>query len=581
MLVLVPLWVLEDRSERPVVSDPMAVQFSHPTGYYEDGIRLKLDVAAPGATVRFTTDGSEPTAANGTDYDKPLYLPADPESVVVVRARAVASDGLLGPEATATYFLGSETALPALSLMVEPDDLWGGEEGIFFHAGDAGRAWERPTEIVYLDEMKQVGFAAPAGLRVHGHSSRWFAKKSLRLYFRPDYGMAELQYPLFPDGELTSFKRLVLDSGGQDMPAEAGNGTLLRKPLVTNLMEDSNIIAAETKPVVLYINGQLWGIYLLRERMDRIFFADHYGIGDLDILGYVSFEPEPLEGDWTHWDELMAYVETHDLSDPEHYEMVLSQIDLANFIDYHAFQILLGNLDFPQTSRDRIHPHVQGGKWFWFLWDSDWAFGLAKGSGGFPDPASWLLTDEEADSGRKQTNQQESLLFRKLMDNPDFRLAFVRRLEGLLNTTFLPESVIAELDSLVEEMGPDIDYELMRWQSPGNWPDSVEQMRQYIRRRPNVVKQHVVKELGLSGTANLTFDVARGDGSVMVNGMLVPDLPWSGVFFTGLPLEVTAVPADGYRFAGWEPAELPQTETITLLDQPPERISVRFERAGD
>jgi hypothetical protein len=146
-----------------------------------------------------------------------------------------------------------------------------------------------------------------------------------------------------------------------------------------------------------------------------------------------------------------------------------------------------------------------------------------------------------------------------------------------LNTAFLPEPVVAELDSLAEQVDPNIDLEILRWQSSGNWAESVEQMRNYVRQRPDIVRQNVIKELGLTGTVNLTFDPAKGRGTVMVNGMLVPELPWSGVFFTGVPIEVTALPADGYRFAGWEPVDLPQSSTLILTDDFPERIRPRFE----
>jgi hypothetical protein len=87
----------------------------------------------------------------------------------------------------------------------------------------------------------------------------------------------------------------------------------------------------------------------------------------------------------------------------------------------------------------------------------------------------------------------------------------------------------------------------------------------------------VIKELGLTGTVDLAFEPAKGRGVVIVNGMVVPELPWSGVFFTGVPIEVTALPADGYRFAGWEPADLPQTRTLILRDNFPERIRPLFE----
>ncbi len=577
-IALVPLWLLEGSSRRQEVDDPLAVQFSHPTGFYEDDIRLEMEVAEPEAMIQFTTDGSLPTPTNGSVYQEPLRLSADPESVVVVRARAIDENGILGPEANMTYFLGFETAMPVVSLMVEPDDLWDWERGIFIRPDEKGPEWERPAELVYLDDSKQIGFSAPAGIRIHGGASRWAEKKSIRLYFRPEYGLAELDYPLFPDSGQTRFKRLVLHAGGQDQPTETGNGTLLRNPLISALAQETDVIVAEGQPVLLFINGQPWGIYNLRERLDRIYFADRFGIGDLDILGPIAYAPEPLEGNWTHWDELMSFVEANDMADPENYTTVISQIDVENFIDYYALQYFIGNADWPQRSHDRFYPYVQGGKWHWFLWDGDFAFGLAFEGGELPDPITWLLTGEEGGSARLQAAWQDSLLFRKLMDNPDFKLAFIRRLEGLLNTAFLPEAVIAQLDALASQVEPDIEYETLRWQSSGNWSESVEQMRNFARQRPDLIRQNVVEELGLSGTVELDFEAPRGKGSVDVNGFSVPELPWSGLFFTGLPIEITALPESGYRFAGWEPAELPQTETITLSDSFPRQIRPLFER---
>jgi hypothetical protein len=390
--------------------------------------------------------------------------------------------------------------------------------------------------------------------------------------------MNELEYPLFPDGELTRFKRLILDAGGQDQPNNASNGTLLRKPLVAALAKETEVIVSETQYVLLYINGQPWGAYILRERMDPIYFADRFGVGDLDILGSLVYDPEPLAGDWAHWDELMAYVASNDLNDPDHYDYVTSQIAMDNFIDFHALLLLTGNLDWPQRSQDRFHPHIQGGKWHWFLWDSDITFGLTFGDGVLPDPTGWLLT-EDKESQRKRIAQEEDQLFRKLMEVPEFKLAFVRRMESLLNTTFQPEAIVAELDMLADEVSPNMDQEIQRWHSSGDWAANVEQMRQYAYQRPEIIRQYVIEELALTGTVHLEFGPAKG-GSVIVNGMLLPELPWSGVFFTGVPIEVKALPGDGYRFIGWEPTELPQTEAITLTNYFPERISPRFERVS-
>jgi hypothetical protein len=86
----------------------------------------------------------------------------------------------------------------------------------------------------------------------------------------------------------------------------------------------------------------------------------------------------------------------------------------------------------------------------------------------------------------------------------------------------------------------------------------------------------------LNGTAHLTFNPpASGSGTVAVNGMVLPDLPWQGVYFQGIPVQVTAAPAPGYRFAGWDPPDLPQTPAITLTLDAAQAVTPRFDALGD
>ena len=114
----------------------------------------------------------------------------------------------MGPEASASYFMGIRTPLPLASLIVEPSDLWDEETGLHVNPKKRGMDWERPVNVTYVDRDRSAGFQIAAGLRIHGQFSRAYAKKSFRLYFREEYGAARLDYPIFPNNALRSFKRL-------------------------------------------------------------------------------------------------------------------------------------------------------------------------------------------------------------------------------------------------------------------------------------------------------------------------------------------------------------------------------------
>jgi hypothetical protein len=482
---------------------------------------------------------------------------------------------------SASYFVGVPAQLPMISLIVDPSDLWDPERGIYANPYERGDAWERPADVTYVDRDRRSGFHVPVGVRVHGHHSRGFDKKSLRLYFRQEYGVRWLDYPLFAGSEMRSFKRLVLHNGGHDCQnAPRWNAALMRNQLADQLALQLDGYATHSQPALLFINGEPWGIYYIRERIDSRFLASHYGIESADLLEspeHIS-ERDVLTGDRESWDHLLQFVEAQDLADSNNYAYVQSQVDIANFIDYNALQIYAANIDWPLRNVHQFRPRVQGGQWHWMFWDSDHGFGLNPY--GVPVDSDFMARVLDTDA--PETGGRDTLLLRKLLENPAFSERFLSRVADLLNTTLAPQSVIAHIDALAAELEPDIAYETMRWPRSGHWESNVEELRDFARRRPDIVRQHAVERFNLNGTAQLTFNPpASGSGTIAVNGTVLPVLPWQGVYFQGIPVQVTAAPAPGYRFAGWDPPDLPQSPAITLTLDAAQALTPRFDALGD
>ncbi|MCP4539794.1 MAG: hypothetical protein GY832_21865 [Chloroflexi bacterium] len=570
--------------------------FSIPSGYYDRDIQLEITSPNPVANAIFTVDGSLPSSTVGEIYTQPIHLRTEIPAVTVIRARTVLPGGELGPVASASYFVGVRARLPMMSLIVEPDDLWSLERGIYVNPHERGITWERPVDVTYVDTDRRLGFCVPAGVRIHGRWSRRFEKKSLRLYFRQEYGTSfelratsggpailaskspsvnRLEYPLFAKSPVQSFKRLVLHSGGHDYAVPPRwNWTLMRNRLADDLALQLGGYATYSQPTLLFINGEPWGIYYIRERLEDRFLADHYGIESADFLEEPEWSPNTLTGDDENWNHLLQFVDTHDLADPANYAYVQSQVDIANFIDYNILQIYSANLDWPHANVHQFRSRVQGGRWRWIFWDSDNAFGAEPEGSVDLNMIQYVL-----DYVRPETGGRDTLLLRKLLKNPAFRQQFLSRTADLLNTTLAPSSVVAQIDAIAAELGPDMAYETMRWPLGSvEWQTNVQEMRDFARDRPGWIRQHIVERFELNGTAQLTFKKpAGGSGHIAVNGLLVPDLPWQGTFFQGLVIQVSAVPTPGYRFAGWDPPDLPQTPIITLTANTAMTITSRFE----
>lgn len=563
IVVLAAPWLHSEAAASP---EPV---FSLPGGYYNQDIQLEIDTSFPDAYVIFTMDGSVPTQANGTPYTHPIRMSAATPAVTVIRARVVLPPDGLGHVVGASYFVGIEAALPIVSLIVDPGDLWSPDHGIYANPLERGIEWERAADITYVDKDRRSGFHIPAGIRIHGGGSRGPEKKSFRLYFRRQYGAGQLEYPLFAGSTVNTFEQLILHNGGQDWslsyrPGEE-NWTLIRNQLADALAQRIGVIAGHSQPAIVFLNGELWGIYQIRERLNDHFLSDHFEINDVDILN----APNLVEGqivqmeDNEHWVHFLEYVETHDLADPVSYAYVQSQIDMANYIDYNILQLYVANTDWPYRNTTQFRPRVQGGRWQWLIWDTDRGFGsyiTPPDSRVDTDMIQHMLTYETP-----EVDKRYLLLLPKLLENPVFLERFLSRAADLLNTTFEPQSVLSLIDTLSAELEPDIAYETIRWSSAVDWASNIEEMRDFARRRPEFVRQHFVEGFDLDGAVTLTFSLpADGTGYVAVNDALIQDLHWQGVYFRDIPVQIVAAPAPGYRFAGWEPSNLLQTPVITL-----------------
>ncbi|MCP4427154.1 MAG: hypothetical protein GY803_21925, partial [Chloroflexi bacterium] len=539
-------------------------EFSLPSGYYDSDQMLEIsrpDISRTGQII-FTIDGSMPGADKGAIYSQPIHLEATNPVTAVIRARLLFPNGDLGPVRSAAYFIGITQPLPLVSLIVDPDDLWDETDGIYANPEARGIDWERPSAIFYVAADRRTSFQIDAGLRIHGQYSRAYNKKSFRLYFRQEYGQLRLDYPIFPDSDIASFKRLVLHAGGQDASQIPTNWTLLRNQLMANLALETNAWAAHSQPVLLFINGEPWGLYYFRERPDQFLFAEQYGVETAAIVDTPARRvenPDDIGPAFADWDRLTASIDANNMAEPANYAYVASQIDLANFIDFSILQIYAANFDWPFTNMKQFRSLAPGGRWQWIVWDNDLSLGLKPWSDIDDDTLIQALDPNYAGGTNLATDGRDTILLRGLLQNPAFRARFLGRASELLNTTLAPEAVIAQIDALAAAIEPAIGFENGRWDDSAtltDWAVNVDQLRDFARRRPDIMRQQIVESLGLAGTAVVAVNqLSEGMNYLLLNNQRLDTLPWEGIYLHGGELLATAVPLPGYQFSHWQGLE--------------------------
>lgn len=487
-IILVPLWLYEQNSAVPTADIP---RFSHFSGRYDTDFLLQVTSPDPTAVVLLTQNGDEPTADNQINTAVWLHGPR----VVVIRARLQLPDGTLGPIVAQHYMIGLNPSILLISLGISSPDLWDPTTGIYVNYNGRGQAWERDATAFFYDPLaptisqtelpRPSTWQIPTTIRIHGNDSRQFDKKSFRLRFHNE----RLEQPFLGPEMPVDFRQLVLYAGGQDLSQYSTNWTLMRDAITSDIALELGGFASRARPALLFLNGQPWGIYEVREHMDERLMTQRFGI-EAPLMLDTPAGLDPTDPALRGWQALLDYVRTADMASPEALAVVNSQIDLANFIDYHILQIYSANSDWPSTNYQLFRPQVPGGRWQWYFWDTNYTFGLQPQDPTLPySDVNTNELEELLTFPADQFGAEHALLFQRLWLNEAFRLRFLTRLAQLLDTTLSAPAMQARIDAHTAELAPMIAYEEERWPHTTAWADNVARLRTFVSQRPTILRQ--------------------------------------------------------------------------------------------
>lgn len=554
------------------------VEVSVPGGFYQAGVEVSL--LCPECRLYYTTDGTAPVAGKSSQlYKGPISI----QSTTALRILATK-----GQEKSRiishTYFIDEPSStFPVVSITIPPDILFNPSTGLFVKGPNAvdtimkqpgANFWSKDEFPINAEIFETDGtcvFRSQMGFRLFGGMSRLFPQKSFAIVARDRYGVNRIDYPIFGKSGLKKFKFLVFRNSGSDF-----GKTHFRDAFMTSLVEKWDIDVQDFRPSHVYINGKYWGIYNIREKINRYFLAAHHEVDkdSLDLLEHRYSRKKGSRGDYL---QLLQFMEKNSLVDPVNYARVESEIDVQNFMDYEIAQIYFDNQDAGGNIR-YWRPKEPGSRWRWILYDTDWGFGLHEEQAYMNNS----LAFHTAAQGPAWPNPPWStFILRHLLENPEFKRAFINRFADHLNTSFASFDVENRIDWFQRLYEPEMPRHLERWNlSEERWLAEIEKLRVFARKRPEYVRMHIMEKFDVGKMRDLEVEVDEG-GTVKLNGnlLLKPKL-FRGVYFEKIPIRLEAVPALGFRFVRWEGAignVKSPVLTLTLRDDPT-RIHAVFER---
>jgi len=544
------------------IADPPV--FSINGGPYVGSVSVELTSSVPQSQIYYTTDGSVPSI-NSFLYTSSISV----SETKVVKAKVFADDLLASKTVTNTYLINENISLPVISVTTNPENLWDEEFGIYvlgdsaepefpYHGANFWQDWEKPIHIEMYEPDGMQAFSIDAGVKIYGGWSRGFAQKSLAIYARDVYNFEKINYQIFPELPYDKFDNIVLRNGGQDWEY-----TMFRDAMMQYTLFGSELDILAYKPTVVFLNGEYWGIHNIREKINENYLAAHHGVdpGNLDILQLDGWDP--IEGTTDHYFAMLDFLENNDLSIQANYEYVKTQMDVDNFIMYQVSEIYFDNTDWPGSNIKYWRERVPGGKWRWFLFDTDFGFGLYD-EGYLHNTLEFAI---EPNGPGWPNPPWSTFLLRKLLENEEFTFNFINRYADLLNSNFISDSVVNLINNMKTKIEQDIPRHLTRWgRSLSNWNSDVDDLIEFAENRHAPLTQYYISYFNLSGTSNVTLNTSpENAGKIKINKLKVSSFSWTGSYFNDTPLPIKAIPNPGYRFVGWTGIANVDSQTVTLI----------------
>lgn len=540
-------------------------------------------------------------AVNTTIWPEEVSITGSVYKGTVIRARAYLEETQEYSETISrNYFVDplgrARFGMPVIALSLNNDSFYSYEEGINvpgilfdewrqnnptlpldgfapanYHL--RGSETEQTIHFNFFEENGEEILNHNAGLRINGNYTRIAPNKSFRLYAKNAYGENNFRHQFFKEYNLAKFKRLILRNSGND-----GNASFFRDAFMHTMAKNLHFDIQESRPAIVFINGEYNGIRNIRERYDKKYFESIHDVPE-ESLDFLENEGVVKEGDAVYYQEMISFFENNSLQDDAVLEQAYSYLEPVNYTDYYATNIFCANTDWPDGNylfwRHKIsyNPNsglgAKDGRFRWLLKDLDWGFFLhQRERNGFEQN-----TLDWATRGIPPT-----LIMRKLLENEGYKKYFITRFADLLNTTFKEDRLVSIIEDFAAIYESEIAENERRWTNYAynlpKWQEDVERMKNFALNRPEFQREHLLEKFNLNGVFELTLQVSNENhGFIHLNtidinpetdGIEEEVYPWKGIYFKNIPVTLYPVAKEGYKFSHWS-GDLSSTEAEISL----------------
>ena len=588
-------------------------------GFYRS---LTIEPLTPqkGGEIRCTFDGSFPT------QNSEQITTATPITQNSVVRCSEFVNGQAMDTTTQTYFINESVSMPVIALTVNHHDMFDSTDGLYATGnlsagGMGGGMWggmgggvnanvsdnnnpkctepcksanfwkddELPVHVEYFENgssTTEKTWEIDAGISIIGNYSRYKPKKSVAIKMDNDtYGDKVIKYSLFktrPDAK--KFKSFNLRNNGNRFWTD-----YVGDAMMTALMEGTDVDYQRSRQVVVFYNGEYFGIHDMRERLNRHFVETNYGIDSKSInmikITGSSYEASGTNGASTSdYKQLVNEISSANFAgeNNQQYEQIKSKLNVNSFAQYMFAEMYYHNGDWPNNN---VRAWGGNGYPFKFVaFDTDHGFGFTPGISGFDEQNQnmfdWVLGAKTSSQGgmgggmwggfgggTSTDSRAPGGMLKKLLDNPDFKRLFINNACILLNSYLTYEKVQKTVQSMMATIpSSELQRDEQRWprnQSNFKWDPNGNELIAFARNRSETIKKEMAERFDLENEVSVTIS-ASGNGSVLIDGMKLPSNNYQCKFFSNNELQLTAVASAGSVFTGWSDGSTENPHKVTV-----------------
>lgn len=543
-------------------------------GFYTGSLEVSILLSDPNHQAYYTLDGSTPS-----DLSTPYAGPFTIDETTVVKAIVYSDDPATPPSFVDyhTFFIDETFTVPTISVS-------GDEVEVLLQ----GATFLEPIGTLELfDENGDRVADATGDYNKHGNDSwNFYQQRGIDFITRDQLGDDHsVKHAIFPhQTDRDQFQRLILKAAANDNYSFEPGGAHIRDAFVHTLSQEANLNLDERtyEPCVLFVNGQYWGVYEIREKVDdHDFTSYYYGQNRFEIDFIKTWGFTWIEyGDWTQWYALTNFIANNDMADPANYAYVSARLDIMSFLDYiilHSHNVSADWLNWNTAWWRGRDPTGGAQRWRYILWDEDATYGhyinytFIPDQGPLADPCNVEEITPDIDfEGHLQ-------IFERLFANPEFFALYINRYADLTNTYLGCDYMIELLDRLTDRIRPEMPRQIERWGgSMAEWEENVDNLRNFMLTRCTVLAEGMIdcyEEDGITGPFELQIDVEPiGAGRVRANTVEGLNYPWMATYYGGIDIELEAIANTGHSFEYWEVAN-----NVFAPDQFAEAIQMSLE----